>query len=298
MTATMIVPATFTLDASNVPENDYAAWVTGTSYIIGDRVIRTETHKVYEDVIGGVSNTAPENDSTRWSEVGSTNRWRAFDGSLGQSVVQASSITYTVTLTRKARAIAFVGLVGISVRVVVKDAIGTVKSDETRDLVDVSTVTDWELYFTYEAEYNPEQVFMELPAYNGYTIEITIDGGGGNAEVGEILIGRDVNLGIIESGARSGFTDYSARTVDTFGNVTLIRRAFARKAEWPLVFETTSNRRIQRELEAARGTICYFHPGDHLSQYYIGVLGLADEFYPELSASGTTFATLSLTGVS
>lgn len=300
MTAQMIVPGTFTLDASNVPENDYPAWVSGTTYAVGDRVIRTTTHKVYEDVIGGVSNTAPESDPTRWSVVGSTNRWRAFDASLGQSVTQSGSITYTVTLTSKARAIAFVGLAATSLRVVVKDASATpvTKYDEARNLVDTSGVSDWEQYFTYEQEYDPEQVFMGLPAYNGYSIEITIDAGGGTAEVGEILIGRDVPLGEIESGARSGFTDYSARNVDDYGNTTLIRRAFARKSEWPLVFETISNRRIQRELERARGTVCYFHPGDDMGAYYIGVLGLADEFYPELQASGTTFATLSLTGVS
>ena len=116
--------------------------------------------------------------------------------------------------------------------------------------------------------------------------------------MGEILIGRDVLLGEIESGARSGFTDYSVRTVDAFGNINLVRRPTARRAEWPLVFPTRSNRRIQRELERSRGTVCYFHPGDGMRDFYLGVLGLADDFFPDLAAGGTTYATLSLTGVS
>jgi hypothetical protein len=298
--AIMVVPIGMTsasLEASNVPENDYPAWVSGTNYAVGDRRIRTTTHKVYEDLIGGASTVAPENDPTRWAVVGSTNRWRAFDASVGQSVSQSGTITYTIRAASKATAIAFVGLVAVSVRVVVKDASAVVLSDETRNLVDTSGITDWELYFTYETETDPEQVFTGLPLYAGYSVEITIDAGGGAAEVGEIIIGRAVVLGTIESGARSGFTDYSARNVDDYGNVTLIRRTFARKAEWPIIFPTRSNRRLQRELENARGTICYFHPGDGMTDFYLGVLGTADEFFPELAAGGTTFATLSLTGV-
>ena len=298
MTASMIVPSTITLDASNVPETDYLEWVSGTTYNTGDRVIRASTHKVYEDVIGGVSNVAPESDANRWSVVGSTNRWRAFDSSLGQSVAQSGTITYSLTVNEKSRAVVMVGLSATDLRVVVKDGAGTVKADQSRNIVDTSGVADWEQYFTYETDYDPDQVFMGLPIYVGYTVEITIDAGGGVAEVGEILIGRDVTLGKIGNGARSGFTDYSARNVDEFGNLTLIRRASARKAEWPLIFDTAANRRIQRELENARGTICYFHPGDEMANFYLGVLGLADEFFPELSAGGTTFATLSLTGVS
>lgn len=97
---------------------------------------------------------------------------------------------------------------------------------------------------------------------------------------------------------RSGFTDFTIRRQDDFGNITFTVRPTARKAEWVLHSESTANRRIQRALETVRGTTCYFHPGANMSNYYIGVLGVADDYFPALSAGGWTRATLSITGVS
>ena len=254
MTAAMFVPIAMNdavLTASNIPETDYPAWVTGTSYTTGDRVIRTVTHSVYEAVTTGVSNTAPENDPVQWIRVGATNRWRPFDGSIGQDASQTGTVTYTITSPTVNDAIAFVGLIAVSVRVLIKDASAVVKYDVTRDLVDGSGIASWLDFFSYESEYEEEQVFVDLPLLPTYTAEITIDGGGGTAGIGEIVFGKQVILGNILDGSRSGFTDYTTRTVDDFGNIELIRRPTARKAEWMFAFDTRSNRRIQRALENA-----------------------------------------------
>ena len=49
----VIPPVTITdsiLLSSSVPETDYAAWNSGTTYSIGNRVILTSTHKIYESL--------------------------------------------------------------------------------------------------------------------------------------------------------------------------------------------------------------------------------------------------------
>lgn len=301
MTASMFVPIAMNdavLTASNIPETDYPAWVSGTSYTTGDRVIRVVTHSVYEAATTGVSSIAPENDAVQWIRVGATNRWRPFDGSIGQDASQSGTVTYTFTSPSVNDAIAFVGLIAVSVRVVVKDASAVVRYDETRELVDGSGIASWLDYFTYETSFDDEQVFVDLPVFPTYTVEITIDGDGGTAGVGEIVFGKQVPLGPILDGSRSGFTDYTTRTVDAFGNIELIRRPSARKAEWMFAFDTRSNRRIQRALENARGLKCFFYPGEGMLDFYLSVFGVADEFYPSLSSSGTTVDALSLTGVS
>lgn len=301
MTASFFVPVDMNdavLTASNIPEDDYPAWVSGETVAIGDRRIRTTTHKVYEAAFSGVANDAPENNASQWITVGSTNRWRPFDGSLGQDATNSGSITYTFAAPIRLDAIAFVGLGAVSARVVVKNSDGDVVYDETRDLVDASLIGSWLEYFTYETEYDPEQVFTGLPVFALSTVEVTLDGEGGAASVGEIVFGREVVLGKILSGSRSGFTDYTVRNVDDFGNIDLVTRATARKAEWRFIYDTRSNRRIQRELENARGKKCFFYPGENMTDFYLSVFGVADEFYPALDAGGNTIDTLSLTGVS
>lgn len=49
---------------SNLPEADYAAWAAGTVYSVGDRVISTATHKIYESLRGNrgsvtITNASP-----------------------------------------------------------------------------------------------------------------------------------------------------------------------------------------------------------------------------------------------
>ena len=64
-----VLPYTITdpvLTSSSVPETDHAAWVSGTTYAAGDRVIRTGTHRIYERLIPGAGTTPPESDSANW----------------------------------------------------------------------------------------------------------------------------------------------------------------------------------------------------------------------------------------
>ena len=41
------------LISSTAPETDYSAWAAGTAYSVGNLVIRTSTHRIYERLIAG-----------------------------------------------------------------------------------------------------------------------------------------------------------------------------------------------------------------------------------------------------
>ncbi|MFG6604622.1 MULTISPECIES: hypothetical protein [unclassified Sulfitobacter] len=296
--ASMFVPINMTdavLVASNIPENDAPTWASG-SYNTGDQVVYL--HNVYEAVTAGASTVPPNQDPVMWVRIGATNRWRPFDGSIGQDASRSGTITYDLVASTVCDGLAFIGLKAVSLRVRVVTSGGAVHIDETHDLVDGSSISSWLDFFTYETVYEPELVFTGLPVFPTDTVEITLDGGGGTASIGEIVLGRQVMLGKVIGGSRSGFTDYTSRNVDDFGNIELITRPTARKAEWRFVFDTRSNRRIQRELEKARGTKCFFHPGDDMTDFYLSVFGVANEFFPSLDAGGNTIDVLSLTGVS
>ena len=96
----IIEPHTVTdvmLVSSTVPETDYAAWNAATSYTVGTKVIRTTTHKVYENLIAGVDATLPENATggatPRWLDLGATNSWAMFDDKVGTATTSASTLT-------------------------------------------------------------------------------------------------------------------------------------------------------------------------------------------------------------
>ena len=299
--AIMIVPALIndaTLLSSNIPEDDYDNWVAGT-FAEGDRVIRSVTHSVYEALTDHTGTLPPEQDGVNWIRVGSTNRFRAFDSSVGQSANKLELITYKVSPLTRCDSIALINMVAVTVQVIVRNGANVVVYDQTKDLVDTSGIENWLDYFLFDGEYQPEHVFINLPINPDGSVEIKIQATtGATAEVGEIVIGKSVELGIVLDQSRSGFTDYTIRQQDPFGNVTFTVRPTARKAEWVLESQTTANRRIQRALEQVRGVTCYFHPGDGMSSYYLGVLGVADDYFPALAAGGYTRSTLSLTGVS
>ena len=305
MTATIIIPfavndANFT--SSNVPENDYAAWLVGTTYAAGARVISTATHLIYESVAAGNTGNNPTtaaNVPSLWLKVGSTNRWRAFDNTLGQSTTNLNTITYVFGTTSRMDAVAFVGLVAISVQVVVRNAANAITYNVTRNVLDISNVQDWLGFVTFNDPTEPEVVFDNISAVSGASVSITITtASGGTAEVAEIIPGRSEIIGTILAGTHSGFTDYSRKEIDDFGNITIVKRPTSRRAEWQILFLTASNRRIQRALEDARAAPAFFYAGDNLSDFDVSIYGVVDDFFPALSNSTNTEATLTLIGAS
>ena len=65
------------LTSSNIPEDEYPVWVSGTSYTALEKVIYQ--HKIYERIVTGSGTTPPDLDQVNWLDSGYTNRYRMFD---------------------------------------------------------------------------------------------------------------------------------------------------------------------------------------------------------------------------
>ena len=59
-----------------------------------DQVIRN--HVVYESLTNNNTNNDPATDTTNWLELGATNHWACFDGTIGNQTEQANSLTYVL----------------------------------------------------------------------------------------------------------------------------------------------------------------------------------------------------------
>lgn len=232
----VIKPLTITdamLDSTDVTEADYAAWSGATTYALADRVISTTTHKIYESLQGGNLNKDPTNaaNATWWAEVSPTNRWKLFDAANSTQTAKSTSMYYVLT-----PAIACTGLAalnisnGTSIRVRVTDPTDGLVYDETTDLVDPPPEASWWSYFFDPIEFRTSHVALDLPSYPSADIRVDFAGGTSLA-VGVLLLGQQVQIGnAVHAGARIGITDYSRKETNTFGDVVLVQRAFAKRA--------------------------------------------------------------------
>ena len=195
--------------SSSVAEDDAPAWVSGTTYPLGTRVIRATVHKVFERLGAGAGTVAPELDPGSWLDVGPTKKWAPFDNVVGTLATGASPLNYTLR-TGFTDSLALFELSGRYVDVVMKDATGgTVVYQKRIDLevTDIETIFDW--FFT-ELDLRTDIVITDLPGqYASAELSVTLTTTSGNASVGVMKPGIITDLGETQYGASVGIDDYS-----------------------------------------------------------------------------------------
>lgn len=259
-TLTVVRPVPVTpamLISTDVPEADYPAWASGTTYALGARVIFVATHKVYQSAIDGNVGKNPTADATAWKEVGSTNRWRAFDRSVSSQTAKASTISYRLRMGQAVTSLAALNLTGatsMQVRVV-DPTYGTVY-DKTVDLSSVPVAVGWWEWYFGERRTPTQALLMDLPSFPAADVLIDLVGTAELA-VGVILLGqlRTFSMGV-RMGARVGIQDYSRKERTEFGDVVLMERAFAKRASFSLLLRSEEVDTLNAFMAEVRATPC------------------------------------------
>ena len=243
LTSSTVAEPAVTTDA------DPAAWNAATAYTAGDRAHRTSTHKIYQRVISGTTATAPESDTTNWVEAGPTNKWKMFDQANESQTTKADSIVVVLTPGQLADSITFENVDADSIRVQVA---GT-SYDETQELKS-RVVSTWYEYFFKRFVYKTTALFTGLPLLLGNVITITITKTGSTVKVGSCVLGVAERIGITEAGASAGIIDYSRKSTDTFGNTTVVERAYSKRMNVRLLIDNVNVDEVQRLLAEYRAT--------------------------------------------
>jgi hypothetical protein len=244
--------------SSSVPENDYPAWVSGATYVLGARVIRANVHKVFERYAAGSSTVAPELDPTVWQDLGSTGKWAPFDNVVGTLATGPSPLNYTLR-TGFTDSLALFELSGRYVDVLMKDATGGKVVYQKRidlEVTDIETIFDW--FFT-ELELRTDIVITDLPGqYASAELSISVLSTSGDASVGVIKPGLISDLGETQAGAGVGIDDYSRKERDEFGNTRITERAYSKRGSFTMMTTLGTFNRIYRTLAALRATPCVY----------------------------------------
>lgn len=246
------------LVSTTIPENDAPAWVSGTTYAVGDRVMRVNVHKVYERLGAGAGTKVPELDPTNWLDVGPTNRWAPFDNVVGTLATGPSPLNYTLR-TGFTDSLALFELTGRYVDLVMKDATGgTIVYQKRIDLEvgDIESIYDW---FFSELDLRNDLVVTDLPSqYASAELSITLNTTSGNASVGVIKPGLATDLGATQNGAKVGIDDYSRKERDEFGNLVITERSYSKNGSFTMWITPGSFNRIYRTLASLRATPCVY----------------------------------------
>lgn len=246
------------LVSSSVPETDHPEWAAGTTYATGQRVIVLATHKVYQSTAdGNVGNDPTAPVSIKWVEVGSTNRWKAFDKSVSTQVKQATSISYRIKPGSAITSVNLLNLTGATsarVRVVAPGEVTVY--DKTVALARTPVETGWWAWFFGDRRTPTQVLLQDLPSYPTADILIDIEGTA-DLGVGVIILGqlRRFSLGV-KMGARVGIQDYSTKSRNDFGDVIVVERAFAKRANFSMLLTAGEVDALHLFLSGVRATPC------------------------------------------
>ncbi len=248
------------LTSSNVPETDYPAWVSGTTYALNARVIRTSTHKVYQRAVAGAGTTPPETDTVNWVEIGATNRWAMFDGKVGTVTSQADSLTVTLQPGRlNSLALLNIDASTVTVSLVVESV------EVYAALIDLDSgvkVGNWYDYF-YEPIYTQDTLtltdlvdaaLLDVPAYSTGTLTVTLTRTGGTVSCGLMVVGLVYTIGTTAIGASVSIRDFSRKDVDDFGNYTIVQRGYSKKISTRVFVDREKSDEVVKNMSRYRAT--------------------------------------------
>jgi len=288
-----IVDAMFTACAVSEPDTGETPWNAATNYSIGQKAIRSTTHRVYTALANGVDAGLPEATPLRWDDTGPTNKWAAFD------IYRSTALTYTGTLTLTIKPgiitdAAFYGLVGDTLRFNAKDAgTGISYFDTTYSLASYLTGDlEWNFWFGNPQQQDGLRVKDLIPHDAQIEITITPSIVTGTSAIGIMAVGSFAKIGEAQHGFTAKLVDYSIRSIDKNGNLTVKKGLTATDLSGQCLLDSeTEAQQTFDVMKTMLGTPCAVVISDVTGYDYLNVFGLVSA---EIDATDTDHATMKL----
>jgi len=254
--------------SSNVAEADYDEWSVGTAFSADDYcIVIGTTHKIYQALVDVTGGDSPEidvlNTVPKWLEISSTNRWKMFDSKIESQTENSNSIEVVLT-PGKISSIAFLNVDAEWINITMTDPVDGEVYNETITmgstyLAQWEDGVEWDVGVLwqggdYENLDHRIPIKFDLPPYVNSTLTIIISKSGSTAKCGMVLVGMHKVLGITQYSPNIGITDYSIKSVDTFGNYSVTERSFAKKTDSSFTVSMYYNVEVLRLLALYRAT--------------------------------------------
>ena len=284
------------LTYSNILEDEYPLWVSGTTYSVDDKVIYG--HRIYNRIIAGGGTTPPNLDLTHWLDLGATNKYRMFDNIISSVSSRTGGIQFTLTPNQVVNGIALLNVNASTVRVVMTDPVDGVVYDRTRELRASGAVTDYFSYFFTPpislSDLNTA-IFLDLPSKPTATITVYISSGAALVEVGEVVYGIQSVVGRTNYGTSIGIKSYSRKDEDEFGKVTVVKRKNSKYCEYDVDIDNTNLGYVQRLFQDIDSVPCVFIGNPDMEELI--VYGFYSDFKSTISFPTVSKCTLRVEGL-
>lgn len=249
------------LTDTSVAESE-AAWAIGTTYALGNVVKRTLDNVHRRWISAQNTNLAHDpatDDGTWWTDDGPTNRWAMFEAALQVQTAAADEIEVELTPGAWADTLAALNISAAAahVKIEVPGEVDPVL-DEDYTLVDCTGITGWWEYFTTPIVRKRDFILQGLPVDVDAVITFTLTAVGETVRCGVLLAGFAIPLGNTQWGSRMGIRDYSLKTDDPFGGITITPRGYRKRATFTVIGENTALDQVVNLLTDARATPTLF----------------------------------------
>lgn len=284
-----------TFVSSTVPEDDYGAWNSGTTYALDDQAIDTTLHRIYRSLQASNVGHVPASSPTWWQDVGATNRWAMFDSKVG-TVTRTTSSPLEVEIApgMAVDSAAVLDLESVD-SVTIELTSGATVWSRTETMSNAGTIFNWYGYFTQTPVQKRSFIFEDLPPLAAPTVKVTFTGGG-TIGVGTLVLGNSFSLGDLLYGATIGIIDYSKKSTDEFGVVSVIERAYAKTVDARLVMSRYFVDEAVRVLTALRATAVVYY--DTAAGYdSLIVYGFYKDWKVEIAYPNYSYCNLRLEGL-
>lgn len=253
--AMVVTPSDIT--DSNLPAQDHATWLVGTTYAKDNRVCALSSWQVGPDVVegmkvyrsmidGNTGNNPVGDDGTKWLDEGPTSRMLPFDGTIGSQASNTGTVECTILTDRTCDALGLFGMVGTSARVQVQNSSLVTIYDQTFSLVDRVERNSWWKVFFATREYRDTLVIEGLPFGSGRYLKVTVDAGAGVAKLGACAAGSKLYFGPTRPGTDARIEDFSDLNEDQYGNIAPVLRGQIRWVTFKFVYQTKNRERLLR----------------------------------------------------
>jgi len=295
----------FKLPISNIAEDDEAEYDDATVYALGAIVMVTNfnepnIHRIFQSTEAANQGNKPwlEDQSSatkKWAFVGSTNRWKMFRTEVGDTTTNPGSIVSVITPGVRVNSIALFQVEASTVQIIVTSVTGGGETfNKTVDTVSSQGINSWYTWLFNPIQRTNTLVIFDIPNFKDNVITIIITEAT-LAECGIFVVGNQQTLGLTQYGMSTGINDFSEKSTDAFGNITVDDKGFSDRLEALVELDTSDYDNVKKTLNSVRG-IPIVWVGSELFEASI-VYGFYLSFDPILESFGVSSVSLSVEGL-
>ncbi|MFP4146592.1 MAG: hypothetical protein ACLFSI_02635 [Halorhodospira sp.] len=250
--------------SSTAKSDDTSSYDPDKTYAKGE-VVQLDERR-YESLVDENDDDPPEStlaevgpEEATWLDLGATNKWAPFDGVIASESVGDGDLVLEIDPPSAITAVACFNLSGADLEVEIQEGSDddgwTSVWERQERLIDNTDVHDAWTYAYLPIERKSDVVFTDLPTLiTGAKIVIRVKTSEGDARAGQIVLGRQVELGAAVYGTQASIDDWSVVERDEYGNATLRRRRYSNRVRFEVSLETGHVQRVRRRLAQYRAT--------------------------------------------